>query len=106
LLCSGDQEKLDFALAFWNFNTYLTFHHLLGSHGFPDCLLSPHILSLFPICFLAIIITRTRSGAFNALEVDQAVALVSTLVYTEKADGECKLRDELLSPLRQLQVRM
>jgi hypothetical protein len=45
------------------------------------------------------------AGAFNALEVDQAVALVSTLVYTEKADGECKLRDELLSPLRQLQVR-
>jgi superfamily II RNA helicase len=58
------------------------------------------------MCLLAIIITRTRTGAFNALEVDQAVALVSTLVYTEKADGECKLRDELLSPLRQLQVRM
>jgi ATP-dependent RNA helicase DOB1 len=42
-------------------------------------------------------------GTFNTLEVDQAVALVSCLVYTEKADDMCKLRDELMSPLRQLQ---
>lgn len=42
-------------------------------------------------------------GTFNALEVDQAVALVSCLVYTEKADDTVKLRDELLAPLRQLQ---
>eukprot|EP00455_Lapot_gusevi_P000432 TRINITY_DN1019_c0_g2_i4.p1 TRINITY_DN1019_c0_g2~~TRINITY_DN1019_c0_g2_i4.p1 ORF type:complete len:319 (+),score=80.01 TRINITY_DN1019_c0_g2_i4:154-1110(+) len=43
------------------------------------------------------------NGTFNELNVEQAVALVSCLVCTEKAESKAQLREELMTPLRQLQ---
>jgi len=43
------------------------------------------------------------SGAFHNLSVEQLVALLSCLVFSEKSDGDAKLKEDLASPLRQMQ---